>query len=33
MARAGMDTLVLTPEEDFRRKINAFMQQTAEGNL
>ena len=27
MARAGMDTLVLTPEENFRRKINAFMHQ------
>jgi uncharacterized protein (DUF58 family) len=32
MARAGMDTLVLTPEEDFRRKINAFMQQAEEEN-
>ena len=27
MARAGMDSLVLTPEENFRREINAFMQQ------
>lgn len=32
MARAGMDTLVLTPEENFRRKINAFMQQAEERN-
>lgn len=30
MARAGMDALVLTPEEDFRRKINAFMQGTGQ---
>jgi uncharacterized protein (DUF58 family) len=30
MARAGMDTLVLTPEENFRHKINDFMQQAAE---
>ncbi len=27
MARVGMDALVLTPEEDFRLKINSFMQQ------
>jgi uncharacterized protein (DUF58 family) len=27
MARAGMDTLVLTPEENFQLEINAFMQQ------
>jgi len=27
MARAGMDSLVLTPEENFRSEINAFMQQ------
>jgi uncharacterized protein (DUF58 family) len=26
MARVGIDALVLTPEEDFRRRINAFMQ-------
>jgi uncharacterized protein (DUF58 family) len=32
MTRVGMDALVLTPEEDFRRKINAFMQQTKERN-
>ena len=30
MARVGIDALVLTPEEDFRRRINVFMQQTAE---
>ncbi len=30
LGRVGMDALVLTPEEDFRRRINAFMQQTAE---
>jgi uncharacterized protein (DUF58 family) len=27
LGRVGIDSLVLTPEEDFRRKINAFMQQ------
>jgi uncharacterized protein (DUF58 family) len=32
LARVGIDALVLTPEEDFRREINAFMQQTAERN-
>ena len=32
MARAGMGSLVLTPEEDFRLEINAFMQQAAEGS-
>ena len=32
LARVGMDALVLTPEEDFRRKINAFMQQAEERN-
>ncbi len=32
LARVGMDALVLTPGEDFRRKINAFMQQTEERN-
>ncbi len=26
LGRVGIDSLVLTPEEDFRRKINAFMQ-------
>jgi len=30
MARVGMDTLVLTPEENFRLKINDFMQQAGE---
>ena len=30
LARVGMDALVLTPEEDFRSKINAFMQQAEE---
>jgi len=33
LARVGIDALVLTPEEDFRREINSFMQQTAERNL
>lgn len=32
MARVGMDALVLTPEEDFRGRINAFMQQAVERN-
>jgi uncharacterized protein (DUF58 family) len=32
LARMGIDALVLTPEEDFRREINAFMQRTAERN-
>jgi len=32
LASVGIDALVLTPEEDFRREINAFMQQTAERN-
>jgi uncharacterized protein (DUF58 family) len=32
LARVGIDTLVLTPEEDFKREINLFMQQTAERN-
>ncbi len=30
LGRVGMDSLVLTPEEDFRRKINAFMQRAEE---
>jgi uncharacterized protein (DUF58 family) len=30
MARVGMDALVLTPEENFRRKINTFMQQAGQ---
>ena len=30
MARAGMDSLVLTPEENFRLEIYTFMQQAAE---
>ena len=30
MAGAGMDSLVLTPEDDFRLEINAFMQQAGE---
>jgi uncharacterized protein (DUF58 family) len=32
MARAGINALVLTPEENFRSEINAFMQQTSERN-
>ena len=32
LARVGMDVLVLTPEEDFRPKINAFMQRTEQRN-
>jgi uncharacterized protein (DUF58 family) len=30
LERVGIDSLVLTPEEDFRRKINAFMQRAGE---
>ena len=32
LARVGIDTLVLTPEEDFRRAINGFMQHSGERN-
>lgn len=30
LERVGMDSLVLTPQEDFRRQINTFMQQSEE---
>lgn len=32
MRRVGMDPLVLTPEDNFRHEINAFMQQAGERN-